>query len=136
MITLPRTLLRQIENAAEAAYPNECCGLLIGSGLTATRVAESPNAAEGDKTTRFEASPQLRFDVMRRLEGSGEDIIGHYHSHPGHPAIPSKHDRDMAFEPGLVWLITSVINGKTAETRAYRVDEESKGFKEATVCIQ
>lgn len=133
MIYLGRSHLEQITAAAEAAYPHECCGLLVGhrptpGELRVTRVAASANTAAGDGTDRFEVDPQLRFDLMRQLEGSAEHIIGHYHSHPDDAARPSERDLEMAWEPELAWLIVSVVKGRAAHTSAYLPDREGGAF--------
>lgn len=135
MIRLPPSLLAQIAAAAEAAYPAECCGLLAGDGQTATRAVPGLNVAGEGVNDRFEVDPGLRFALMRELQGSGERIIGHYHSHPDQPAIPSAHDRKMAFEPELLWVIVSVMNGKTAAVAAFLPDGEGGGFKEVELRI-
>ena len=134
-LVFPAALLRAVIAAGEAAYPAEACGLLVGRtegrGLLVTRVAASANlaAAEG-RADRFEIDPRLRFQLMRELGEDGpERLIGHYHSHPDHPARPSKTDRAMAWEPELVWVITAVTAGRAARTRAYRVDPGGGGFR-------
>ena len=66
---------------------------------------------------------------MRDLEGTPERMVGHYHSHPDHPAKPSDTDIGMAFEPELVWLITAVINGTAGRTRAWRLDRETRATR-------
>lgn len=134
MISLSLALLHQIEAAAEAAYPAECCGLLVGRGeargdLTVTAVEPSPNMTGENAARRFEVSPQVRFDVMRALEGGPERIIGHYHSHPDHAAEPSAHDLELAWEPDLVWLITSVMDGRAAKTTAHQPNAEATRFE-------
>jgi len=141
MISLPLALLKSIADAAESAYPKECCGLLIGrddgaGALVVTRIVESDNLAAGDAFDRFEVDPQLRFNVMRELDGETDGgqprhrIIGHYHSHPNHPAQPSEHDLDMAFEPDLVWLIVSVVDGQAVHATAHVVDRDGRRFRE------
>ena len=73
-----------MRSAAAAAYPNECCGLLAGSGLevvTVTLVRQSANLAVNRKT-EFAVDPQMQFDLMRELRGTPYHIVGHYHSHP------------------------------------------------------
>ena len=46
-VFLSRVLLWQIEARAEATYPEECCGLLVGSrnasSITINRAETSPN---------------------------------------------------------------------------------------------
>ncbi len=141
MIVIPAGLMKQITDAAERAYPEECCGLLAGieepSGTTRiTRVAASDNVAEGARRhDRFEVDPKVRFDLMRQLADGPERMVGHYHSHPDHPARPSEQDRKMAFEPDLVWLIVAVDKGRAAETTAHELDPAGRRFKERPLRI-
>lgn len=135
MIRVPPPLLAEIEAAALAAWPEEACGLLVGredgDGLRVTRVAASPNVAEGDRRRRFEVSPQLRFDLMRELRGGADRLIGHFHSHPDGPAVPSAHDRERAFEPDLIWLILPVSQHGAGRARVWQADAEATaGFRE------
>ena len=137
MIGLPRPLLRRIRAAAEEAYPAECCGLLVGrrdgqGGVEVTAIEPSPNVAASGND-RFEVDPRVRLDVMRALEGGPEDIIGHYHSHPDHPAEPSARDLEMAFEPDLVWVIAAVDKGRATEVRAHVLDTSGDRFRELEV---
>ena len=135
MIVLAPSHLRQIAEAAEAAYPEECCGLLVGrfepSGgdRVVMRVVASPNVAEGGARDRFEVDPQVRFDVQRALEDGPESIVGHYHSHPDHAAQPSERDLEMAWEPDLVWLIVAVEDGRATETTAHLLDRDAGRFR-------
>lgn len=128
MIKLTQDQLSEIEGYAEAAYPSECCGLLVGiaeneENFVITRVISSRNLAAETRTDRFEVDPQVQFDMMRELRGGSEKIVGHYHSHPDHPARPSDTDADMAYEPGLIWIITAVRDGTATETAAFRAVE-------------
>jgi len=141
MISLPLTFLKTITDAAEGAYPMESCGLLVGrdngaGALVVTRVVESRNMAESEGRDRFEIDPQVRFDIMRELDSNSQKgisehrILGHYHSHPNHPAQPSETDLSKAYEPDLVWLITSVLDGQAVQTTAHVVDSEGRQFRE------
>jgi len=130
MIRIPRDLLADIHTQAEHAYPRECCGLLVGclspDGATQiTRLMPSPNTASGNTKDTFEIDPQVRFDLMRDLADSPNDIVGHYHSHPDHPTTPSKTDLDMAFEPAFIWLITAVTSTHAERTQAWRLDQST-----------
>lgn len=138
MMVIPSRLLRQMAQDAEHAYPEECCGLLTGhgdkdSGITVTGLAASRNVAEGRERDRFEVDPKLRFDLMRALNGGPERIVGHYHSHPDHPARPSARDAEMAWEPDLVWVIVSVGGGHAGEVRAHVFEPTEKRFREIPV---
>lgn len=142
MILIPSPLLAHIVNDAEQAYPEECCGLLIGEGdptatVAITRVVSSPNLTPAGKGDSFEVDPKLRFDLMRELEGGVQRIVGHYHSHPDHPARPSRRDVEMAWEPEMVWLITSVIasvnGGKAIRTTAHVIDRDRGRSREIDI---
>lgn len=140
MIKIAAPMMAQISAAAEEAYPDECCGLLAGFGdldgdVTITRVQPSDNVAEDGKRDRFEVDPRVRFDLMRELEGGPERIVGHYHSHPDHPARPSEHDLKMAFEPDLLWLIVALVDGKVTATTAHRVDAQATAFHELPLSV-
>lgn len=124
VLVIPTTLLDRIKEAAETAWPEECCGLLGGlrkpdGAIAVTRMAASRNVAEGDTRERFEVDPIVRFELMRELRHGPESIVGHYHSHPDHPGRPSEHDLEMAFEPDLVWLIVAVDAGRATGTTAW-----------------
>lgn len=143
MLLIPAPFLKLICDAAEAAYPAECCGLLAGrpwqasetpqhpltDDFVVTRVEPSANVSTGDQADSFEVDPAVRFRLMRELDGTGSRMIGHYHSHPDHPAAPSARDLSQAYEPDLIWLITSVIDGQAVLTTAHAVDENNKKFE-------
>jgi len=138
MIRLTCGDLRAIKAAAEDAYPMEACGLLVGS-LTedgvydVARIVPSRNLAaeQTGRKDRFEIDPKLRFDVMRACEGSGEAIIGHYHSHPDHPAAPSKTDFSMAWDADFVWVIVAVPKGKAGAVTAHVLEGVRDGAAKA-----
>jgi proteasome lid subunit RPN8/RPN11 len=139
MIVLEPRHLKQLVDAAEAAWPAECCGLLVGAGdpdreLRVARVVASPNLARGrdgrPARRRFEIDPALRLALERELRGGPQRVIGHYHSHPGRPAQPSRRDLDAAWEPDLVWLITAVVDGQAIHTTAHRLTGDGDRFLE------
>ena len=135
MIVLPRDLRKRIADAAEAAYPDECCGLLVGRAEASgdrfvTRVAASPNVAEGDTRDSFVVDPRIQFDLMRELGDGPERIVGHYHSHPDHGATPSERDRQSVFYPDHVWVIVAVDGGRAGDMTAHLFDAGRGRFRE------
>lgn len=118
MIVLGRDHLRVICDAAEAAYPAECCGLLAGRALPGgavevTRVHPSPNL--GKRRDRFEIDPRLWVDLARAHGKGPHKVVGLYHSHPDRPAQPSAIDLQAAWGEDLVWVIVSVAGQLPAE---------------------
>ncbi len=135
MIVIPRAVLKTLADAAEAAYPEEACALLIGrlrgnGDVVVSRAELSANLAEGARGRRFEIDPALRIRIMKGLRGGEERIVGHFHSHPDHPAQPSAEDLARAFEPDLVWVIAAVEGGQAIHTTAHVVDEAARQFRE------
>ena len=125
--------LRAIERAAEAAYPEEACGLLVGrsrpdEGYCVSAVEASANVAEPPRTRRFEVDPKLRLRLERELRESPESVVGVYHSHPNGSAEPSETDRSMIFEPDMIWLITAVADGRAGATTGWQPSDDGSAF--------
>ena len=132
-VRLTADQLRAIEAAAEDAYPEEACGLLVGrhepdGGCRVSAVETSANVARPPRSRRFEVDPKLRLRLERALRDRPDSIVGLYHSHPDGDAAPSDTDLAMVFEPALVWLITAVSEGEAAATMAYRPTEDGAAF--------
>ena len=126
--------LQAIERAAEAAYPEEACGLLVGraepgGAWQVNAVEASANVAEPPRTRRFEVDPKLRLRLERELRDGPDAIIGVFHSHPNGSAAPSETDISMIFEPDMVWLITAVADGRAGATMAYKPTEDGAAFR-------
>lgn len=113
---------------AERTFPDECCGFLYGTEtnderrILGIRVVE--NVREGDKRRRFEISPNDYLEAERYALEYNIQLLGVYHSHPNHPAVPSEHDR-VAAQPYFSYLIVSVRNGKCDHLRCWRLNDDS-----------
>lgn len=112
-LILPASARAVILDHVRAAWPREACGLLSGWTEPSRRVridAAHPaaNVDASGRPDRFEVDPAARFALMRRLRGGASRLVGHVHSHPGHPPVPSETDRRAAHEPDLIWLIVGL----------------------------
>ncbi|CAA6605366.1 Mov34/MPN/PAD-1 [Rhodospirillaceae bacterium LM-1] len=132
MIRLTAAQARLIEKLAIAAWPKECCGLLIGrraeAGLLVDEVRPCKNLLADQENDRFEIDPQERFDAMRQARSMEREILGHYHSHPNGVAAPSKTDREQMYEPELTWLIVGVTKAGDCRLAAFRPNLEREDF--------
>jgi proteasome lid subunit RPN8/RPN11 len=99
-----------------------------GEGAAAT--AERWEAAGEGR--RYLISPQDILGSMKRAREAGLDLVGIYHTHPEHPAVPSDFDRDAAW-PDWSYVILSVRGGKVADFRSWVLDEEARQFAEELV---
>ena len=108
-VALPQMLREQILREADAAYPNECCGLLEGAqvaeGFRITALHPARNRA--DAADKFEIDPNDQFAAHKAARARGRAVVGCYHSHPNGRAEPSTADRAGAGEENFLWLIAS-----------------------------
>ena len=137
MILITLDDLRRLNDAAEAAYPEEGCGLLVGKRMPGgrarvTRVETATNVA-ADRRTGFEVDPGLRIGLERELRGTDQSIVGHFHSHPDGPARPSATDLAKAFEPDLIWVIVTVIRRQASQVLAFMPRLDRSGFREVAI---
>jgi len=58
-------------------------------------------------------------------------LLGVYHSHPNHPAIPSEHDR-VAAQPYFSYVIISVNETGIAEIRSWQMNDNLQFEEEKT----
>jgi proteasome lid subunit RPN8/RPN11 len=100
--------------------PNECCGLLVGSGDVIDECVGAENV-DPNPTVRYRVDPAQHIAVHRRLRESNRQLLGSYHSHPRTPAIPSPSDRAEVFYPEFLWLIVSLVDPARPALAAYRL---------------
>ncbi len=114
MIEILETVQEAMSRAAEAAYPEECCGALLGRvDGEARRVLEIMplrNARDTRRERRFRITPDDYRRAEQRAEERGLMLIGFYHSHPDHPARPSEYDQTHAL-PWHSYVIVGVERG-------------------------
>jgi proteasome lid subunit RPN8/RPN11 len=128
MIILENEAQQTIIQDALSAYPDECCGFLLGrEDENGRRIISQAlvvnNAKEGDKRRRFVISPQDYLQAEEYAESRNMHLLGVYHSHPDHPAVPSEHDRAAA-QPFFSYLIISVNNRRPGFIRSWRLNED------------
>jgi len=133
MLRLSSELEKKIREDGEAAYPNECCGVLIGevddAGVKTARSALTINNAreDGEQYHRFLITPE---DMMRAEQSARAmklDVIGFYHSHPDHPSAPSGYDKDHAL-PFYSYVIVSVDKGKSQICTSWELTDDRSDF--------
>jgi proteasome lid subunit RPN8/RPN11 len=131
---------RLIRAEAEKTYPDECCGFLLGETAAdgarwMTEALPSPNTrADGEKYHRFriEAEEFMRAELEARRRG--RDILGIYHSHPDHPAVPSDYDREQAL-PFYSYVIVAVAKGRAGAMNSWELRSDRTGFEAETMAL-
>ncbi len=138
-LILSKQLMAQIFAHGEQAYPDEGAGLLLGQvrgdEKHIQQILPLANTREdGARHNRFLLSPQDYLLGEQTAASLGLDVLGVFHSHPDHPNRPSEYDREWAM-PWFSYIITSVYNGKAAESRSWLLAEDRSAFEAETLVV-
>lgn len=138
MIRLKDSHLEAMKRQAEAAYPDECCGLLLGRERGETKSMEEllpmENAREDSPHNRFLIPPEKMKEGNRLARERGMEVLGFYHSHPDAEARPSAYDLEHAW-PWYSYVILWVKRGEAAGVTAWRMTEDRSGFASEEILL-
>lgn len=144
--------LQQLYSYAEKTYPEECCGLLLGtSSETAKKIVTiwptenswqaedwqewDSLAGELNKQSRFSIAPQDILAAQKSARQSQLEIIGVYHSHCDSPAIPSQFDRAIAWQC-YSYIIIAVQAGVAIDVQSWTLNQQHQFRSETIVTKQ
>uniref|UniRef100_Q02B10 Mov34/MPN/PAD-1 family protein n=1 Tax=Solibacter usitatus (strain Ellin6076) TaxID=234267 RepID=Q02B10_SOLUE len=100
---------------AQASYPNECCGAMLGDTDGETKLVRESialeNAFEGAQAARYELRPQDLLAADKAARERNMDLIGIYHSHPDCDAYFSKTDLQNSC-PWYSFVVLSIQKGE------------------------
>lgn len=108
---LPRAIHGALIAHARADYPNEACGLIVGTAPAAVGGAPLRFEATRNRAAspyRYEIDPEDLYRVMVAADDADEVIWGIVHSHTHTPAVPSPTDIGLAFYPEALYLLVSL----------------------------
>lgn len=108
---VPAGIVAGIIDHARAGYPNEACGLVIGSapagdGGRALRFVPCRNRAASPY--RYEIDPDDLLRLTIEAEDADQAFWGIVHSHVKSPAVPSPTDIGLAFYPEALYIVVSL----------------------------
>ena len=138
----------QLHKHACDCYPEECCGLMLGhqtsddiqvvqlwstenswtadflnSDSLETELSSASSAKKASRLNRFAIAPIKILRAQKYARSKNLDIVGIYHSHPDHPAVPSEYDRKIAWQQ-YSYLIMSVTARSVEKTLSWRLTED------------
>ena len=105
---ISRGLLAAIVADARADPLHERCGLLLGGAGWIIDFAPAANV-HAERMRHFELDPVVLIAAERAARAGGPMVLGHYHSHPAGPALPSLADAAAARPDGRFWLIINAL---------------------------
>jgi proteasome lid subunit RPN8/RPN11 len=147
IINISQKNIEIIKKHGEESYPHECCGLLLGTVKSqekiVIKVVQTVNDWENQKylftslNTRYNSSlkdsfsinPVTFIEIQKQARQDNLNIIGIYHSHPDHPAIPSSFDQAIAWDI-YSYIIVSVKKGRSTDLFSWVLDSNRKFIEE------
>lgn len=121
---VPAELVREMIEHAQAEYPKECCGLLIGPPGKPVALRRLRNI-DPDPVMRYNADPKDLLRVNDEMYERDWEICSVYHSHTHTPPYPSKTDVARAFEPNAVYALVGLADRGNPEVRAFTISGEA-----------
>lgn len=126
-----------IAAACERGYPEECCGALVGAVAAAgervvARALPIGNIRRTERRTRYLIGPEEYRAADAAARAAGLEVVGFYHSHPDHPAVPSAFDREHAW-PWYAYVIVPVARGRAGRARCWQLADDRSRFTEIEI---
>jgi proteasome lid subunit RPN8/RPN11 len=94
--------------------------------------AQDSEQASTTQERRYAIDAIAMVKAQQYARGKGWDIIGIYHSHPDHLAVPSEWDRAWAW-PQYAYVIVSVQNGIAHDLQSWILDMHHEFLPEKLV---
>ena len=116
-LDIPESLMIEVESHALACYPEECCGVLIGSrcggsarsDFRVEEVVAAANVDPGPRSRRYSIDPRHLLEAYQLARQGGTEVVGYYHSHPDRSADPST--TDLAAAAADVCFLIVAVDG-------------------------
>jgi proteasome lid subunit RPN8/RPN11 len=127
---LPASIRDALVDRARAGYPDEACGLIIGTAAAADGGVASrfePTSNKAASPYRYEIDPADLYRISVAADDADEVIWGIVHSHTHTPAVPSPTDLGLAFYPDSLYLLVSLSDDEAdpvtgaVSIRAWRI---------------
>src|SRR5689334_722695 len=122
MIRIEPTAWEVMVSHARQTFPNECCGVMLGSNSdeqkTVKQAIPTENAYRGSQEDRYEIRPEELLAADREARKNGLEVIGIFHSHPNCDAYFSKTDLENSC-PWYSFVVLSIQKGEFHHANSY-----------------
>ena len=137
MIRIEKDAWDVMVSHAEATFPNECCGAMLGEvdGEVKTVRSAVPieNSFAGPQAERYELRPEDLLNADREARRQGMDLIGIFHSHPDCDAYFSETDLKNSC-PWYSFVVLSIRGGRFHHAKSFLPDAEQTRAAEEDLC--
>jgi proteasome lid subunit RPN8/RPN11 len=148
-ILLTQAASNEIARHAQAAFPEECCGVVLSSGATdqVQRLENIQNKLHALDPETYPRTAVIAYAMdLKELESvidnatrSGARLKAFYHSHPDHEAYFSDEDKAFASPfgeptfPNAAQIVVSIYHREVKHMRAFVWSEDKNDFVEVAI---
>jgi len=122
MLQISRELYDEMISHAVVDDPDECCGILSGSGNVVQRLHRMTNVEHSPY--RYSMDPKELYLTYRDIDEEGEELLAIYHSHTHSPAFPSPTDVRLATWPDASYILISLMDKGQPIVKAFRIEQD------------
>ena len=138
-VSIEDDVLREMVACAEAGYPEEVAGLLLGSSrdgrIHILRFLRVRNSLEAEaRAYSYQISSSDWQQGERDASQLAMELVGVFHTHPDHPSRPSSTDLEFAL-PNFIYIIAAIHRRKLASMRAWQLREDRSQFESCLLCL-
>ena len=120
MLKIPRQIVSDIVKQGLDAAPIEACGILAGTGGHVQ--VHYPMTNIDQSSEHFAMKPEEQFQAAKAIRHNKMDMLAIYHTHPETPARPSQEDIRLAFTPGVVYVIASLVDAERPVVKGFLIE--------------
>ncbi len=127
-IKIQRKLMGELISHALQDDPNECCGLLLGSGNEADELHRMSNVNK-KPISRYTMQPGEVVEAQEKIKKSNREFVAIYHSHTFTQSYPSLIDIKNAVNVSSIatrHIIVSLVEKTRPVVRAFSINAESE----------
>lgn len=127
-IKIQRKLMGELISHALQDDPNECCGLLLGSGNEADELHRMSNVNK-KPISRYTMQPGELVEIQEKIKKSNREFVAIYHSHTFTEGYPSLIDIKNAVNVSSIatrHIIVSLVEKTRPVVRAFSINAESE----------
>ena len=127
MLRIERSPWAEMVSHAQATYPNECVGVMLGSSNNGRKTVQTAlrmeNVNPGSQRERYQLDNQDLRAADAEARRRGLTLIGIYHSHPDSDAYFSPTDLRNSC-PWYSFVVLSVRNGQFDHAHSWLPDAD------------
>ena len=148
-VILTLAVWNEIARHAQAAFPEECCGVVLSTGVTdqvqrLENIQNKLHALDPETYPRtaviaYAMDPKELESVIDNATRSGSRLKAFYHSHPDHEAYFSAEDKAFASPfgeptfPSAAQIVVSIYHREVKRMCAFVWSEDKNDFVEVAL---